>query len=213
MKNGFIFITLILIIGGFFFVSLFRGSYANIEKDTINLDLFYNSDNEILKNNISSFIDLVDENIIINSSYNLSDTLNENYDFLTRFVISFILDNYEYFDIIYGEDYLYIDSDGREYTSNKYISLDTLYDITYKVFGVEYYYVLDRKLIVDDMLVLVDLPHDTIEMNIRNINYTKVDNNSYDIYVRYVEMEFDYVYRFNVIDDNRMIISNLSIEG
>lgn len=213
MKNKFVVGSLVLVIIVFLFVSIFRGSYANEEMDTIKLDLFYNTNEEIFKDEIKNFIDLIDENIIVNSSFNLSDVLNENYDFLTRFVISFVLDNQEYFDIVYGNNYIYEDEYGRRFTTNKYISVDTLYDITNKIFGVEYYYVLDRNLVVNEMVVLVDFPDNDREINmeIDNINYVDVGNGNYDVYVGYIDYEFDYVYTFNIIDDNRLVISNLSI--
>lgn len=213
MKNKIVVGTLFLTIIVFLFISIFRGSYANIEMDTIKLDLFYNSDEEIFKDELECFIDLVDEKIIVNSSFNLSNVLNKNYDFLTRFVISFVLYNEEYFDIIYGDNYIYKDEYGGEYTTNRYISMDTLYDITNKIFGVEYYYVLDRNLVVKEMLALVDLPDNDSEINmiIENINYINMGNGNYDVYVRYIDYDFDYIYRMNIVDDNRMIISNLSI--
>jgi len=213
MKNKFVVGILVLVIIVFLFVSVFRGSYANEGMDTIKLDLFYNTNEQIFKDEIKNFIDLIDENIIVNSSFNLSDVLNENYDFLTRFVISFVLDNPEYFDIVYGNNYIYEDEYGRRYTTNKYISVDALYDITNKIFGVEYYYVLDRNLVVNEMIALVDFPDNDREINmeIDNINYVDVGNGNYDVYVGYIDYEFDYVYTFNIIDDNRLVISNLSI--
>lgn len=213
MKNKFVVGSLVLVIVVFLFVSIFRGSYANEDVATIKLDLFYNSNEEIFKSEVEDFIDLVDEEIIVNSSFNLSNVLNENYDFLTRFVISFVLDNQEYFDVVYGDNYVYKDEYGRGYTTNKYISVDTLYDITNKIFGVEYYYILDRNLVVDEMLVLVDFPDNDIEINmtIDKINYVNMGNGIYDVYVRYADYEFDYIYRMNILDDNRMVISNLSI--
>lgn len=213
MKNKFIVGTLVLTIVIFLFVSIFRGSYANEEMDTIKLDLYYNSNEEIFKDELEDFIDLVDENIIVNSSFNLSNVLNENYDFLTKFVISFVLDNEDYFDILYGDDYIYKDEYGNGYTTNKYISMDTLYNVTNKIFGVEYYYVLDRNLVVNEMLALIDFPDNDREINmiIDRINYVSMGNGNYDVYVRYTDYEFDYIYRMNKLNDNRMIISNLSI--
>lgn len=211
MKNKIVVGTLIFVIGMFLFVSLFRGSYANEDVDDIKLDLIYQENSEVFKDEIISFIDMVDENIILNSSFNLSSILNENYDFLTRFTISFILDNLEYFDIVYGDNYVYVDEFGEKYLTNKYININTLYEITYKIFGVEYYYVLDRNLVVDDMLVLVDLYDSDIVMDIEDITYVNSGGNIYDVYVSYVGYDFDYVYRFNIVDGNRMVISNLSI--
>ena len=58
-----------------------------------------------------NYIDLIDNSLFAMSSFSMSDTLNENYDFLIDFAISFILNNEEQYkdDIIVGEEYVYID--------------------------------------------------------------------------------------------------------
>ena len=101
MKNKILVGILFIIFITYIFVSLFRDSYANIEEDNLKLDLYNNSNMDILKDDMLEFIDLVDNHIFINSSFNLSSKLNENYDFLNNFVISFVLDNQRYFEIGY----------------------------------------------------------------------------------------------------------------
>lgn len=210
MKVKFIIGFMVGLIFLFLFTSLSRGSYAKEEDKVLEIDLYKNIDDTVLMEDIKEFIDLVDGDIIVNSSFNLSSVLNENYDFLTKFVISFVLNNAEYFDIINGPDYEYIDDSGRVYTSNKYISVDLLYDIVYRIFGVEYYYILDEDLVVDDKIVLIDT-EEKFNMEISDI--VKVDKNFkyYDVYVKYDLYDGEYIYRFEVIDDNRLVINNLII--
>ena len=76
MKNKIIVSSLIITIVVFLFVSLFRGSYAKEEDiNNISFELYDNENIEILEDNIRYFIDLVDKDIILNSSYNFSSLL------------------------------------------------------------------------------------------------------------------------------------------
>ena len=205
MRNKILFGSLFIVFMTFILVSIFRDSYANIEEDKIKLDLYNNSNIEILKEDMLYFIDLVDDNIFINSSFNMSNKLNENYDFLNNFVISFVLDNSEYFDIGYL-DY------NTKYNVNSYISMDSFYDITYKIFGVEYYYIMDEDIVIDNNILLVRRNNiSEIDMVIEEISKIDVRDGYYDVYVKYVDSDIEYIYRFDIGNDNRLYISNLSI--
>ena len=215
MKNKIIVSSLIITIVVFLFVSLFRSSYAKEEDiNNISFELYDNENIEILEDNIRYFIDLVDKDIILNSSYNFSSNLNENYDFLTKFAISFVLNNESYFDITYGDNYNYIDDYGIQYVSNKYINIQDIYNVTNKIFGINYYYITDDNLIIDnDMVLLVDFDKKDMEMILEDIINIDVSDNYYDVYVKYMNNDLVYVYRFEKTLNNRLYISNLNIEG
>ena len=215
MKNKIIVSSLIITIVVFLFVSLFRSSYAKEEDiNNISFELYDNENIEILEDNIRYFIDLVDKDIILNSSYNFSSNLNENYDFLTKFAVSFILNNESYFDITYGDNYNYIDDYGIQYVSNKYINIQDIYNVTNKIFGINYYYITDDNLIIDnDMVLLVDFDKKDMEMILEDIINIDVSDNYYDVYVKYMNNDLVYVYRFEKTLNNRLYISNLNIEG
>lgn len=209
MKNKFFVGSLFFVFMTFIFVSIFRDSYANIEEDNINLDLYNNSNMDILKDDMLEFIDLVDKQIFINSSFNMSSKLNENYDFLNNFVISFVLDNRDYFEIGHLD---YAMSLGIDNKVSSYISMDTFYDITYRLFGVEYYYIMDEDIVRDENVLLIRRNNiDDIEMEIEDIKRIDSGNGYYDVYVKYVDNDINYIYRFDILDDNRLVISNLSI--
>lgn len=215
IKHNFIY-SLVLIFVLVIFVSISRDSFANSVDENmdnmINLDLLYNEDINILRNNIYEHIDMVDNILIPNSSFNMSSILNENYDFLTNFSISFILDNKEYFDIVLGEEYKYIDEYGVVYTTNEYINIDKIYEITNKIFGVEYYYILNDYIKIDnDLVPLIRIENKYFDLDIDNIIDIDKNNNYIDVIVRYEDNIIDYVYRLEYIDNNRLIISNLSI--
>ena len=209
MKNKIFVSSLFFVFLTFIFVSIFRDSYANIEEDNIKLDLYDNSNMDILKDDMIKFIDLVDKQIFINSSFNMSSKLNENYDFLNNFVISFVMDNRDYFEIGYLDHAMSLGIDNKV---NSYISMDTFYDITYRIFGVEYYYIMDEDIVRDDNILLVRRNYvDDFEMKIEDIEKIDSGNGYYDVYVKYVDNDIDYIYRFDIMDDNRLVISNLSV--
>lgn len=203
---------IILILTIFLLTFLFyKGTYSLEEVESFNMEIYDNKDINILRSDMLDFVDLVDSSIIRNSSFNLSSKLNENYDFLTMFAISFILEYEEEFDVIYDDDYTYIDQYGIEYVSNKYVDIDTIYEVTNKILGVEYYLIMDDNLLVDDKVVLIDFGYREFDMEIDKIINIDIGNKYYDVYVEYIDNELDYVYRFEEVDNNRLIISNLSV--
>lgn len=214
MKRIYFFITFFVILFILIIVN-YQDSYS-IEMDNINdinLILEDNSDINILKDNIYNYIDMIDDNLITNSSYNMSNILSENYDFLVNFSIAFILNNIDYYeeDIITMNEYTYMDLYGNTYSIDKYINIDTLYDITYNVFGKRYFYI-DNEIIKvrDNLLPLLNINSNNIIMNIDNIQVVKI-NNGYNVYVKYQELEYKYIYNFINVD-NHLVINNVSIE-
>lgn len=207
-------IVLVLTISVTMIVLIAGNSFANPvveESKNINLTLIDNDNIDILESEIINFIELVDNNLIPNTSFNISDKLNENYDFLTDFSISFILDNSEYYGVIEGSEYKYVDEYGGEFTTNKYINIDKIYEITNQVFGVEYYYILNDYIeIENDLVPLLKLEDRNFDMEIDSIiDIDKLDD-YIDVVVRYKDNSLDYVYRFEYIN-NRLVIGNLSI--
>ena len=211
-KKVILVISIFLVMG---IVLLSRDSYASevIEENTNNIDLILedNSNMDEFRNDILNYIDLVDDRLIPNSSFSLSSKLNENYDFITKFIISFILDNREYYDIVNGEMYRYIDEYKNVYETKEYISLDKLYEISNSVFGVEYYYILDDYIKIDnDMIPLIMIDDISFDIEIeRIIDIYKYDKYM-DVVVKYVDSEIEYVYTFENIN-NRYVISNLNV--
>lgn len=214
MKRIYFFITFFVILFILIIIN-YRDSYS-IEMDNvdeINLILEDNSDINIVRNDIYNYIDMIDDNLITNSSYNMSNILSENYDFLVNFSIAFILNNIDIYQdkIINMNEYTYMDIYGDTYKTYKYIDVDTLYDITYNVFGKRYFYIDNEIIKVRDNLVpLLNINSNNIIMNIDNIIVNKVSN-GYDVYVKYQELEYKYIYNFINLD-NRLVINNVSIE-
>jgi len=206
-----------IFLGGMFVVFAFAiiagNSFAHPIDDvkTISLNLYDNNDMDSFERELYNYIDIIDDSLISNSTFNISSKLNENYDFLTKFAISFILDNSEYYDIVMGEEYVYYDDYGNEYKTNKYIDVDKIYEITNSVFGVEYYHILNKYLeINNDMLPLLILEEREFNSKIDSILEINKYDNYIDVIVRYENNNLDYVYKLEYIG-NRLYISDLSI--
>ena len=201
-------------------VTLFVGdkkSFANdnVIEDNFNLNLEYNEDKNIFKNDLYNYIDLIDNSLFAMSSFNMSDTLNENYDFLIDFAISFILSNEEQYkdDIIIGEEYVYIDDFGNKYTSNRYVNIELIYDITNSIFGKRDYVVINEQINVNNDLVPLLLIKDNVSfMDISEISDYSLFGNKYNVYVKYRDIDLEYIYVFDNID-GRLILNNVLVEG
>ena len=204
-----ILITLVI----FSFVVISGNSFAHPIDDvkTISLDLYNNNDQDSFKNELYNYIDIIDDSLISNSSFVMSDKLSENYDFLTKFAISFILDNEEYYDITLMDEYVYTDIYGNKFRTNKYINIDKIYEITESVFGVGYYYILNDYIdINDDMISLLEIDNKEFDVDIDNIINIDRRDKYIDVVVKYMDNELEYVYRFEYID-NRLFVSDLII--
>ena len=214
-KKVLLIISIFLITG---VVLLSRDSYAsdiiednNNNNNNIDLVLEDNDNIDAFKINLLNYIDLVDNRLIPNTSFSLSNKLNENYDFMTKFAISFILDNKEYYDIINGELYQYIDEYKNTYETSEYIKLDKIYEITNNVFGVEYYYILNDYIeIKNDIIPLIKIDDISFDKKIDSILDIYKYDQYMDVIVKYMDSDIEYVYTLENIN-NRYIISNLNI--
>ena len=214
MKKNFN-IIIVLTVVMFMFAFITSASFAmpnDMEEEyVLNLDLYDNKDNDVLKNALYDYIDLVDNIIIPNATYEVYDKLSDNYEFLTKFAISLILDNSDYYDIIIGDNYIYRNEYGIEYSTNKYVSIDTIYEITNSVFGIDYYYIVNDYLgIKNDLVPLLEIDEHSFDMDIDSITNIIYNDDYIDVYVKYKDMDIEYIYRF-IKKDNRIVISDLII--
>lgn len=180
------------------------------ELTIINTELIINEESD-MKEELISYIDLIDNSLITQSSYTYSNTLSENYDFLVNFAISFILKNKEYYkdNIINGEIYKYIKEDNI-YETDEYVSKDKIYEITNDVFGESYFYIINEQFKDSELIPLLLLEDKSFSMKIEDIiNIIKKDDN-YEVYVKYKDNDIIYKYTFKKIV-NKLVIKNLSI--
>lgn len=188
MKKGFN-IIIVLTVVMFMFAFITSASFAmpnDMEEEyVLNLDLYDNKDSDVLKNDLYNYIDLVDNIIIPNATYEVYDKLSDNYEFLTRFAISLILDNSDYYDVIIGDNYIYRNEYGIEYSTNKYVNIDTIYEITNSVFGIDYYYIVNDYLdIKNDLVPLLEIDEHSFDMDIDSITNIIYNDDYIDVYVK-----------------------------
>ena len=142
----------------------------------------------------------------------MSNTLNDNYDFLTIFAINFILNNEKYYknDIVLGDYYTY--NDGyNTYTTNKYINIDIIYDITYNILGKNNYYIINDYLTIENNLLPLLLIKDyQFFMDIEEIIDIVKFSNNYEVSVKYKNMDLIYKYIFEE-ENNQLIIKNIEV--
>lgn len=190
-----------------------KGSFS-MEEDEFLVELNYIEDSSVLKNDVFNFIDLIDDSLFITSSYSMSSVLNENYDFLVDFAISFILNNEEYYKdkIVEGDKYAYVDGFGNEYVTYKYIDLESVYEITNSVFGKRDYMIFNEHLKeVDGFIPLLLLKDNTSFMEIEKISDIIERSNQYNVFVKYKDVDYTYIYSF-VNKDRKMSLVNLDVE-
>jgi len=204
-------------------VFMLNNSYALNEEELDDLDIiidntklditleFVESELEF-NNSIYSFIDLIDDSLIPTATFNMSNKLSDNYDFLTIFAIDFILNNEEYYkdDIVIRNDYIY-DDGYNSYVTNKYISIDVIYDITYNILGKNNYYIVNEYLELEDNLIPLLLVKDyQFYMELEEILDIRKISNNYEVLVKYKDIDLIYKYVFKIVDD-RLVIDNLEI--
>ena len=199
-------------------LTFFVGSSFALDEETIDsLETIGNNELNISLNDINNkeevyrFIDLIDDSLIPTASFNMSDKLNDNYDFLTIFAINFILNNEEYYknDIVYGESYVY--SNDVNIKTNKYINIDKLYDVTYNILGKKDYYIVNNYLKVEnDFIPLLLVDSYPFIMEIDNVDDVVKFSNNYEVLVKYKDMDMTYKYIFEK-NDNGYYISNIVV--
>ena len=189
-------------------ISLLNNSYALNEEEINNiskLDIMLEQNDNA---SIYDYIDLIDDSLIPTATFNMSNKLNENYDFLTIFAINFILNNEEYYKdkILIGNEYIY-----NDYTTNKYIDIKEIYDITSNILGKRDYYIISDYLKVENDLIPLLLIRDySFNMEIEEIINVNSVENALEVLVKYKNIDLIYKYVLEKQED-KYIISNIEV--
>ena len=189
-------------------ISLLNNSYALNEEEINNiskLDIMLEQNDNA---SIYDYIDLIDDSLIPTATFNMSNKLNENYDFLTIFAINFILNNEEYYKdkILIGNEYIY-----NDYTTNKYIDIKEIYDITSNILGKRDYYIISDYLNVENDLIPLLLIRDySFNMEIEEIINVNSVENALEVLVKYKNIDLIYKYVLEKQED-KYIISNIEV--
>lgn len=176
-----------------------------------NYTLFYKNNKDELESDIKKYIDDIDDLLIANSSYELSDNLSENYIFLVNFAMDYIINNYEVYKekIIKLDKYEYVDRDLNEKIVDDYIDIEEIYNITFKYFGIKNFQIInDNVNIIDNYISLTDYTERRFKLKISSISIS-YDNNKVLVNVLY-DNDCKYLYTFNN-HNNVLKINNIEI--
>ena len=207
-----IIISISILLGIIIFILIKNNSYA-VDENIINIKkekIIYNE--EKLNEDITNIVNDISSIIIPNASYEDSDILTENYDFLTIFAINYILRNKEYYNskIINDKEYQY-EYYNYKYTTFEYIDINEIYNITDIFFGKKYYYITNDYLKVEDNKIPLLLIKDkNIDLEIEKIKLEK-NNNYINSYVKYKNNDLIYNFIFKN-KDNYLVLYNITFE-
>ena len=187
-------------------------SYAYI--DNYDYTLFYKEDNNELSNNIKVYLNDIDYLIYNNSDYTTYNTLSDNYEFMVNFALDYISVNKDKYkdNILIKDNYNYIDRYNNRLSTNEYISINTIYDITYKYFGKKDFIILNNNVnIIDNYISLSSNKFINPNLEINKISISK-ENNKVIAKIKYSN---DNNTTYNFIFDNidgLLKITNVEVE-
>ena len=207
MKKKYIIVFIILLLG--IILKIVNKSYAyetqSINEEKINLTIMF-SDN--LENDLYKYIDFIDNSLIPTANFTYSSQLIDNYEFFTIFAIKLILANPDYFkDEIYTLDMVKYNN----FETNKYVDIETIYNITNSIFGKKDYIILNDYLKNYDRKIPLLLDDDyNCDMEIEKILDIKNENNLVNVNVKYKNLDIIYIYEF-INNNNQLLLKNLKV--
>lgn len=170
----------------FMCLTSFKTSYAYSYKES----LIYTEDKEVMIKELTNYIGNIDNILISTTSYNYSNVLIENYDFLVKFAVNYIIDNKDK----YINDIIKVDN-------NEYVTKDTIYEITSKYFNIRDFYIEEDKILLEKI-------NKRFHLDIENIDYIKEDYIKVNILY---ENNVKYVYVFAYDENNYMYLYNIEV--
>ena len=202
-------IVLLVAVAIYFLYDSLNSSYAYQYHSDYHYKLFYDEDISSLNDNVYRYVSDIDDDIMVTATYEDSSELFQNYSFLTNFAIKYILSHNDLFvnDIISKEDYKYINSFGEEKSTNDYVSVDVIYDVTDWFFGIRDYYIEDN-LLLDGYVPLRDLSISFFTHTIRDVN-SYIDGEYVKSDILYSDGS-KYLYSFYVVN-NVLKIKNVEV--
>ena len=209
-KDKSVAIIVILLGLGIFMAYITSSSFA-YQYNVSNYNLFYKDDTSVLSNDIEHYIALIDDYLIPNSSYNYSEILTENYDFLTNFALDYIVNNKEAFSdkIVYLDKHTYYDKYGSVKETDEYINVNEIYKITSKYFGIRDYKIIGSNInIINNYVSLNDNGNGLFKGIIKDTKV--VDNN--DSVIAYVKYDNDNKFKYTFKNINNEL-KLYNIEG
>lgn len=178
------------VIFGIFIYFMCLTSFKTSHAYSYKKHLIYTEDKEIITKELTNYINNIDNILIPTTSYNYSDVLIENYDFLVRYAVNYVIDNKDK----YISDIIKIDD-------NEYISKDTVYEITDKYFNIRDFYIGEDNILLEKI-------NKEFKLKIKNIDYVKEDYIKVNVLY---ENNVKYVYVFTYDENNYMYLYNIGV--
>lgn len=154
--------------------------------------LKYEEDDDFLYQRIYDFILENDDLLIGLSSYNMSNYLDENYDYMVKVAVNYVIDHKDDYDNI----------------QNNMISLDEVYKITDYFFDKRDFYVND----VSDGMVKLDLYNKRFKLDISDMNIISDTDSEVLVLVSYDNDCAISSFKFSFgRDDDKLYVRNIEV--
>ncbi len=189
MKNTIKLILLLLItltILLTYFSKLTRASNGT-EIEKLHKLYYKNSKNDA---EILNFIAEIEPSLLLSVNYENEIPLNENYELITNFLITYLQ---------------------TKDTSIKYIDVSDIYELSKIIFGIDYYYITNKNIINGSKIEVNPLSSEKVELitDTQKITYNK---DSIQVLKKYKYLDIKYKYILNIRDDNQIVLENVVLE-
>lgn len=143
------------------------------------------TDTEIL-----NFINEIETSLLLSLSYEDETPLNENYELITNFLITYMQTKNQ---------------------SIKYVDIADIYELSTTIFGIDYYYITNKNIVDGNKIEINSLPLEKIELitDTQKITYNK---SSIQVLKKYKYLDVKYKYILNIKNDNQIVLENVVLE-
>ncbi len=169
-----------------YFSKLTRAS-SGTEIEKLHKIYYQNSKND---KEILNFISEIEPSLLLSVNYENEIPLNENYELITNFLITYLQ---------------------TKDTSIKYINVSDIYKLSKTIFGIDYYYITNKN-IINGNKIEVNLPStEKVELitDTQKITYNK---DSIQVLKKYKYLDVKYKYILNIKNDNQIVLENVVLE-
>lgn len=196
----------VCILGGYLFQTSYAYSY-----DINDVTLFFDNDKDNMEEKIKIYLEDIDDLLVVNSSFEYSDMLVYNYDFLLHFSLGYIFEHQEYYSdkLKVMETFSYMTKELVKKATNQYVSVEEIYEITDKYFGIRDFEIInDNVNIVNNYVSLIQYTENKFNLNIQNV---EVEFDDTLIYAK-VFYEYDNCYLYTFENKDQVLkIKNIEV--
>ena len=172
--------------------------------------IYYQDNSNKLNRDLTTYIETLDDILIPISSFDFSPILVENYNFLVDFAIRYIADHQKYYQdkiTIYNDhSFTY-----NGISTNKYIDLALIYEITDIFFAKRDFYIINNNVEnYQNKISLLVKRSTTFKAKINQIKDLTLKDDLLSLKV-YYDDNSTYKYYFKILTDKRLVIYNVEL--